>query len=77
MPSIVEINQLAKIYGDFTAVKGFSFQIECGEIFSLLGSSGAGKTTTISTLSYLLPASTGGAVYRRAFRFQAPIMMWF
>jgi len=59
MPSILEVNQLAKNYGDFAAVQGISFDIREGEIFSLLGPNGAGKTTTISMLSTLY-APTGG-----------------
>jgi ABC-type multidrug transport system ATPase subunit len=46
MPAILEVKGLAKNYGDFTAVKGISFDIQAGEIFSLLGPNGAGKTTT-------------------------------
>jgi ABC-2 type transport system ATP-binding protein len=59
MPPILEVNNLVKKYGDFTAVKGISFDIQEGEIFSLLGPNGAGKTTTISVLSTLY-APTGG-----------------
>ncbi len=53
MPSILEVHNLVKKYGDFTAVKGISFDIQEGEIFSLLGPNGASKTTTISVLSTL------------------------
>lgn len=59
MPNILEVHHLAKTYGDYQAVKGVSFTIADGEIFSLLGPNGAGKTTTISMLSTLL-APTGG-----------------
>jgi ABC-2 type transport system ATP-binding protein len=59
MPPILEVKGLAKKYGDFTAVKGISFDIQEGEIFSLLGPNGAGKTTTISMLSTLY-IPTGG-----------------
>lgn len=53
MPNILEAQNLVKNYGDFPAVKGISFDIKEGEIFSLLGPNGAGKTTTISMLSTL------------------------
>ncbi len=62
MPSILEVQNLVKKYGDFAAVDGVSFAIEEGEIFSLLGPNGAGKTTTISVLSCLLKPTSGDAI---------------
>ncbi|MBI5962457.1 MAG: ATP-binding cassette domain-containing protein [Chloroflexi bacterium] len=59
---MLEVQNLAKNYGDFQAVKGVSFNIEEGEIFSLLGPNGAGKTTTISMLSTLYTPTSGEAV---------------
>jgi ABC-2 type transport system ATP-binding protein len=59
MAAILEVKNLSKKYGEFAAVKGISFEIAEGEIFSLLGPNGAGKTTTISMLSTLF-APTGG-----------------
>jgi ABC-2 type transport system ATP-binding protein len=61
MGNILEVQNLAKNYGDFQAVKGISFNIEEGEIFSLLGPNGAGKTTTISMLSTLYTPTSGDA----------------
>jgi ABC-2 type transport system ATP-binding protein len=61
MPLILEVQNLVKKYGDFTAVKGISFDIKEGEIFSLLGPNGAGKTTTISMLSTLYTPTSGDA----------------
>jgi len=62
MSSILEVHDLVKKYGDFTAVKGISFDIKEGEIFSLLGPNGAGKTTTISVLSTLYAPTGGDAI---------------
>src|SRR5512147_2114492 len=62
MPSILEVNNIVKKYGDFVAVKGISFDIKEGEIFSLLGPNGAGKTTTISMLSTLYRPTSGDAI---------------
>jgi len=62
MPNILEVQNLVKNYGDFKAVKGVSFSIKEGEIFSLLGPNGAGKTTTISMLSTLYAPTSGDAV---------------
>ena len=61
MSSILEVKNLVKNYGDFTAVKGITFDIKEGEIFSLLGPNGAGKTTTISMLSTLYEPTSGDA----------------
>lgn len=61
MPPILQVHNLVKKYGDFTAVKGVSFDIQQGEIFSLLGPNGAGKTTTISMLSTLYDPTEGDA----------------
>jgi len=61
MSSILEVQDLCKKYGDFIAVKGISFDIKEGEIFSLLGPNGAGKTTTISMLSTLYTPTSGDA----------------
>jgi ABC-2 type transport system ATP-binding protein len=62
MPSILEVNNLVKKYGDFTAVNGVSFDIKEGEVFSLLGPNGAGKTTTISMLSTVYRPTSGDAL---------------
>jgi ABC-2 type transport system ATP-binding protein len=62
MPAILEVKDLVKKYGDFTAIKGISFEIHEGEIFSLLGPNGAGKTTTISVLSTLYAPTSGDAL---------------
>jgi ABC-2 type transport system ATP-binding protein len=61
MTPILEARDLKKNYGTLQAVKGISFAIGQGEIFSLLGPNGAGKTTTISMLSTLLPPTKGDA----------------
>lgn len=61
MTPILEVQNLVKNYGSFNAVKGISFSINEGEIFSLLGPNGAGKTTTISMLSTLFTPTGGDA----------------
>ncbi len=62
MDCILEVRDLVKKYGEVTAVKGVSFEIREGEIFSLLGPNGAGKTTTISVLATLYRATSGDAL---------------
>lgn len=48
--SVIEVGDLRKSYGDFTAVDGITFEIRRGETFALLGPNGAGKSTTIEIL---------------------------
>jgi ABC-2 type transport system ATP-binding protein len=55
----VEVHDLVRTFGDFTAVDHVSFQIRRGEIYGLLGPNGAGKSTTFRMLCGLLPASGG------------------
>jgi ABC-2 type transport system ATP-binding protein len=55
---MIEIRNLTKRYGDFTAVDDISLEVSRGEIFGFLGPNGAGKTTTIRILAGLsLPTS--------------------
>ena len=61
MPAIIELQKLARSFGTTVAVKGVTFEIGDGELFSLLGPNGAGKTTTISMLSCLIPPTSGDA----------------
>ncbi len=56
---IVEIKNLVKRYGDFTAVDHLDLQIKKGEIFGLLGPNGSGKSTTINCLLSLLKIDKG------------------
>src|SRR6187397_1583244 len=60
MPAI-EVRDIVKKFGDFTAVNGVSFTVEEGEIFGLLGPNGAGKSTLIRMLTTLLPPTAGTA----------------
>jgi ABC-2 type transport system ATP-binding protein len=57
--SAIQVTNLAKKFGDFTAVNGISFEVEEGEIFAFLGPNGAGKTTTIKMLTTLLDPTSG------------------
>ena len=59
--SIIEIKNLTKKFGNFTAVDNVSLSIERGEIFGLLGPNGAGKTTLLSMLTTLLKPTSGEA----------------
>lgn len=56
---IIEIKDLVKRFGNFTAVNGISLSIKAGEIFGVLGPNGAGKTTTINMLLGLIKQTSG------------------
>jgi ABC-2 type transport system ATP-binding protein len=56
---VVEVSNLTKRFGEFTAVNGISFLIRPGEILGLLGPNGAGKTTTIQMLLGLVTPTSG------------------
>ena len=51
----IEVLDIVRRFGDFTAVAGLSFTVAEGEIFGLLGPNGAGKSTLIRMLTTLLP----------------------
>lgn len=57
--SDIEVQQISKKFGDFTAVDNVSFNVEHGEIFALLGPNGAGKSTLIRMLTTLIPPTSG------------------
>jgi len=57
----IEVNNLTKRFGDFTAVDHVSFRVTRGEVYGWLGPNGAGKTTTIRMLLGLLKPSEGEA----------------
>jgi len=56
---VIEVKDLVRRFGDFTAVAQASFSVRRGEVFGLLGPNGAGKTTTFRMLCGLLPPSGG------------------
>jgi len=56
---VIQVQNLVKKFGDFTAVNDISFAVPKGEIFAFLGPNGAGKTTTIKMLTTLLPPTSG------------------
>lgn len=57
--AIIEVKNLTKKFGDFTAVSDVSFSVEEGKIVAFLGPNGAGKTTTIKMLTTLLEPTEG------------------
>lgn len=61
--AMLTVDNLAVNYGVITAVKGVSFEINEGEIVSLIGANGAGKTTILKTISGLLKPVSGTITY--------------
>jgi len=59
---VIEVENLTKRFGSFTAVDNISFSVERGEIFGFLGANGAGKTTAMKMLCGLLRPSGGRGI---------------
>ena len=58
----IEVKDLTKVFGKFTAVDKVSFNVEKGEVFGFLGANGAGKSTTIKMLCGILEPTSGDAI---------------
>jgi ABC-2 type transport system ATP-binding protein len=56
---MIEVSDLSKRYGTFTAVRHLSFAVRPGEVLGLVGPNGAGKTTTLRCLAGIIPVSSG------------------
>jgi drug efflux transport system ATP-binding protein len=61
-PLAIEVRDLTRVFGGFTAVDHITFDVAQGEVFGFLGANGAGKTTAIRMLTGLLRPSSGSAV---------------
>lgn len=57
---MIEVSDLAKRYGNFSAVSGISFSVKSGDILGFLGPNGAGKSTTMKMITGFLAPSEGG-----------------
>jgi branched-chain amino acid transport system ATP-binding protein len=60
---MLEVRDLTVAYGNIVAVKNLSLEVHKGEIVTLIGSNGAGKSTTLRTISGLLTAKTGSVTF--------------
>jgi branched-chain amino acid transport system ATP-binding protein len=61
---LLEVRELQVYYGNIHALKGVSLHIDAGEIVTLIGANGAGKSTTLNTISGLLRPRGGSVVYQ-------------
>jgi branched-chain amino acid transport system ATP-binding protein len=61
--ALLEIRDLTVRYGEIEAVRGISFSVEAGEVVTLLGSNGAGKSTTLKTISGLVKPAGGEILF--------------
>ena len=59
--NVIEVTQLTKTFGDFTAVNSITFEVKKGEIFGFLGANGAGKTTAMKMLIGISTPTSGEA----------------
>ena len=63
MEPILNVEDINVYYGSIHAVKGVSFQVNQGEIVTLIGANGAGKSTTLNTIAGLLHSKTGSITF--------------
>ena len=61
--AMLEVNNINVYYGSIHAIKDISFHVEAGEIVTLIGANGAGKSTTLQTVSGLLRSKTGSITF--------------
>jgi len=61
---LLEANNISITYGDIQAVNGVSFQVEKGELVSIIGANGAGKTSILNSIMGLVPLSQGSVLFK-------------
>ena len=61
--SLLEVKDLHVSYGGIEALRGISFSVEEGQIVTLIGANGAGKSTTLRTISGIVKARSGSITY--------------
>jgi branched-chain amino acid transport system ATP-binding protein len=64
MAALLEVEDIHTFYGSIEALKGITLEVQEGEVVTLIGSNGAGKSTTLRSISGLSPPRTGSIRYR-------------
>jgi len=64
MAPLLEVEDIVTAYGSIEALKGVTLAVEEGEVVTLIGSNGAGKSTTLRSISGLTPPKTGSIRFR-------------
>ncbi len=63
MNTILKVEDIHVYYGSIHAIKGISFEVQEGEVVTLIGANGAGKSTTLNTIAGLLRSKTGSVSF--------------
>ena len=63
MAQILKVDDIHVYYGSIHAVKGVSFEVNEGEVVTLIGANGAGKSTILNTISGLLHPKMGSVLF--------------
>ncbi|BBB91270.1 high-affinity branched-chain amino acid transport ATP-binding protein LivF [Methylomusa anaerophila] len=65
MEIILSVNNLEVVYGGIKALQGISFVVNRGEIVTLIGANGAGKSSTLRAISGVVPAGAGSIIFKQ------------
>ena len=63
MDPVLKVDDINVYYGSIHAIKGVSFEVGQGEVVTLIGANGAGKSTTLNTIAGLLRSKTGSVTF--------------
>jgi branched-chain amino acid transport system ATP-binding protein len=69
---VLKIDKVVTRYGDVRALQNVSFKVDDGEVVSIIGSNGSGKSTTLNTISGVLRCSSGSIIFNDIEISQAP-----
>ena len=76
MSSVLQVENINVYYGSIHAVKDVSFHVEPGEVVTLIGANGAGKSTTLNTVAGLLHSRTGSVRFLARSCAMCPATSW-